>query len=96
MYISDLTAVQVTDVIATQITVDTGTAPPAGGGFEVRSSDGGWGPTGDGNLVGRYSTETIVLPRLARSQSYALRQYDGSSPAKYSRQSALVHVDYPL
>ena len=96
LYLADLTAVQVTNVIATQITVDTGTAPPAGGGFEVRSSDGGWGPTNDGNLVGRYTTEAIVLPRLSRVQDYLVRQYDGSSPAKYSRQSALVHVDYPL
>ena len=95
MYLPPLTAVQVTDVIATQITVDTGTAPPAGGGFEVRRSDGGWGASSDGNLVGRYTTQSIVLPRLSRIQDYVLRQYDGSSPAKYSRQSALVHVDYP-
>jgi hypothetical protein len=51
LYIADLTAVQLTEVIATEITVDTGTGPPAGGGFEVRRSDGGWGPTDDGNLV---------------------------------------------
>lgn len=95
LFLPALTAVQVTDVIATQITVDAGTAPPPGGGFEVRSSDGGWGPTSDGNLVGRYTSQTIVLPRLSRVQDYVLRQYDGSSPAKYSRNSALVHVDYP-
>ena len=95
LFLPALTAVQVTEVIATEITVDTGTAPPAGGGFEVRRSDGGWGPTDDGNLVGRYTSQTIVLPRLSRVQDYVLRQYDGSSPAKYSRNSALVHVDYP-
>lgn len=95
MYLAALTAVQVTEVIATEITVDAGIAPPTGGGFEVRRSDGGWGPTSDGNLVGRYTTRTIVLPRLSRVQDYLLRQYDGSSPAKYSRYSALVHVDYP-
>lgn len=96
LYLASLTGAQVTNVIATQITVDTGTTPPAGGGFEVRQSDGGWGPSSDGNLVGRYATQTIVLPRLSRIQEYVLRQYDGSTPAKYSRQSALVHVDYPL
>jgi len=95
MYLPALTAVQVTDVIATEITIDAGTAPPAGGGIEVRRSDGGWGPTSDGNLVGHYTSSTIVLPRLSRVQDYLLRQYDGSSPAKYSRSSALVHVDYP-
>jgi len=83
-------------VIATQITVDAGTVPPAGGGFEVRRSDGGWGAAGDGNLVGRYTTQSFVLPRLSRIQEYVVRQYDNSTPAKYSRQSAVVHVDYPL
>lgn len=95
-YLPSLTNVQVTNVIATQITVDTGTAPPAGGGFEVRQSDGGWGASSDGNLVGRFTTQSFVLPRLSRVQEYVVRQYDNSSPAKYSRQSALVHVDYPL
>ena len=96
LYLPDLTAAQVTDVIATQITVDAGTAPPTGGGIEVRRSDGGWGPTSDGNLVGRYPGRSMVLPRLSRVQEYLLRQYDGSSPAKYSRWSALVYVNYPL
>ena len=96
MYLPALTAAQVTDVIATEITVDAGTTPPTGGGIEVRRTDGGWGPTSDGNLVGRYGGRSIGLPRLSRIQEYLLRQYDGSSPAKYSRQSALVHVDYPL
>ena len=96
LYLPSLTSAQVTNVIATQITLDAGTTAPAGGGFEVRQSDGGWGASSDGNLVGRYTTQAIVLPRLSRIQEYVLRQYDGSTPAKYSRQSALVHVDYPL
>ncbi len=96
MYIAPLTAAQVTNVIATYITVDAGVAPPPGGGIEVRRSDAGWGPGADGNLAGRFTTQTFTLPRLSRVQSYYLRQYDGSSPAKYSRDSALLHVDYPL
>lgn len=94
-FLPSLTAVQVTDIIATQITVDAGVAPPAGGGIEVRRSDGGWGASGDGNLVGRYTTQSFVLPRLSRIQEYAVRQYDGSNPPRYSRHSALVHVNYP-
>jgi len=96
MYIAPLTAAQVTDVIATYITVDAGVAPPSGGGIEVRRSDAGWGPGADGNLAGRFTTQTFTLPRLSRVQTYYLRQYDASSPAKYSRDSALLHVDYPL
>src|SRR5271165_905313 len=96
MYIAPLTAAQVTDVIATYITVDAGVAPPPGGGIEVRRSDAGWGPGAAGNLAGRFTTQTFTLPRLSRVQTYYLRQYDASSPAKYSRDSALLHVDYPL
>ena len=62
----------------------------------MRRSDGGWGTGNSGNLAGRFTTETFNLPRLSRVQGYYLRQYDGSSPAKYSRYSALLHVDYPL
>ena len=94
-FLPSLTAVQVTDIIATEITLDAGTEPPPGGGFEVRRSDGGWGASGDGNLVGRYTTRSFVLPRLSRIQEYAVRQYDGTNPPKYSRHSALVHVNYP-
>ncbi len=96
LYIDSLTGAQITNVIASQVTIDAGLAPPAGGGIEVRRSDGGWGPGDGGNLAGRFTTETFTLPRLSRAQSYYLRQYDGSSPAKYSRYSALLYVDYPL
>lgn len=96
LYLPPLTAAQVTNVIATEITVDAGIAPLAGGGIEVRRSDGGWGSGSDGNLAGRFYTQIFNLPRLSRVQGYYLRQYDSSSPVKYSRDSALVHVDYPL
>jgi hypothetical protein len=96
LYLPPLTAAQVTNVIATEITVDAGIAPPPGGGIEVRRSDGGWGAGSDGNLAGRFTTQTFNLPRLSRVQGYYLRQYDASSPVKYSRDSALLYVDYPL
>ena len=96
LYLAPLTAAQVTGVIATEITIDAGVAPPPAGGIEVRRSDGGWGPSDSGNLAGRFTTQTFTLPRLQRVQGYYLRQYDGSSPAKYSRYSMLLHVDYPL
>jgi hypothetical protein len=95
-YLPAVTGAQVTSVIATQIAVDAGMPSPVGGGFEVRRSDGGWGASSDGNLVGRYATQSFTLPRLSRIQEYVVKQYDSSSPAKYSRWAALVHVDYPL
>jgi hypothetical protein len=63
---------------------------------EVRWSDVGWGPANDRNLVGRFATQSFVIPRLSRAQSCFLRQYDASVPPKYSRYSAALHVDYPL
>jgi hypothetical protein len=96
LYIDSLIGAQVTNVIATEISVDAGVAPPAGGGIEVRRSDGGWGPSGSDNLAGRFTTQAFTLPRLERVQNYYLRQYDGSTPPRYSRYSMLLHVDYPL
>lgn len=63
---------------------------------EVRWSDSGWGPYNDQNLAGRFTTQTFTLPRLARVQDYFLRQFDDSTPPKYSRYSAALHLDRPL
>jgi hypothetical protein len=91
-----LAAAQITAVTPSTVTMDAGTAPPAGGGIEVRRSDAGWGAGSAGNLAGRFTTTTFTLPRLSRAQAYYLRQYDASAPVKYSRHSALLYVDYPL
>ena len=63
---------------------------------EVRWSDASWGQASDRNLAGRFVTRTFTLPRLGRVEDYYVRQYDGSSPAKYSRYSTALHLDYPL
>ena len=75
--------------------IDAGVAPPAGGGIEVRTSDAEWGAAGDRNLLGRFVTQTFSVTRLTRLVTYYLRQYDNSSPPKYSRYSTALHVDYP-
>jgi hypothetical protein len=63
--------------------------------IEVRWSDFGWGPANDQNLAGRFTTQTFTLPRLAKVQDYFLRQFDGSTPPKYSRHTAALHLDCP-
>jgi len=63
---------------------------------EVRYSDAGWGSGNAGNLIGRFSTSSFTLSRYVRAQDYFLQSYDNSSPPKYSRFSAALHVDYPL
>lgn len=91
---SDLTSAIITQITSTTASIDAGTVP-APGGIEVRWSDFGWGPYNDQNLAGRFTTQTFTLPRLAKTQDYYLRQFDGSTPPRYSRFSAALHVDYP-
>ncbi|MBZ5648321.1 MAG: hypothetical protein LAN37_13990 [Acidobacteriia bacterium] len=95
-FIADLSAAEVTAITSTSVTIDAGANPPAGGGFEVRRSDSGWGDTCDRNLVGRFATRTFAVTRITRVVDFYVRQYDASSPRKYSRYSTALHVDYPL
>jgi len=95
-YQVDLTEAQITAVTSTTVEVDAGLAPAGGEGIEVRGNDYGWGQANDRNLLGRFSTQMFSLARLAQTQDYYLRLYDNSSPPKYSRYSAALHVDYPL
>ena len=95
-YQLDLTEAQITAVSSTTVSVDVGIVPPSGYGIEVRENDFGWGQANDRNVLGRFNTQTFSLARLARTQDYFLRLYDSSSPPKYSRYSAALHVDYPL
>jgi hypothetical protein len=81
---------------STSVSMDAGIDPVSGGGIEVRWSDTGWGQDNDRNLVGRFTSRSITAPRLGRVQSYYLRQYDNSTPPKYSRYSAALHLDFPL
>lgn len=96
IFLPDLTVAQITQVTSTTVSMDAGSAPPVGGGIEVRRSDSGWNPANDRNLVGRFSTQSFTAVRLSRVQDYYLRQYDASTPPKYSRYSAALHLDYPL
>jgi hypothetical protein len=95
-YLENLTEAEITAVTSTTASVDAGMAPPSGWGIEVRGNDYGWGIANDANLVGRFSTETFTLSRLARTQNYFLRLYNNASPPQYSRYAAALHVDYPL
>lgn len=86
----------ITVLTSTTMTIDAGVGVPTGGGFEVRRSDAAWGPDNDRNLAGRFTTRVFTLPRLSRNQQYCLRQYDGSTPPRYSRHTTILYVDKPL
>ena len=95
-FLSDLTAAEILlPPGSTTVNIDAGFTPSVGG-IEVRWSDTGWGMDNDRNLVGRFSTRNFTVPRLGRVQDYFLRQYDASSPVKYSRYSTALHLDYPF
>jgi hypothetical protein len=96
IFLPDLTAAEITSVSSTTVNIDAGSLPPADGGFEIRRTDYGWGEASDRNLVGRFASQSFTVPRLARVQDYYIRQYGGSSPVRYSRFSAVLHLDYPL
>src|SRR5207302_10669185 len=90
-FIADLTLAELTAVTSTTVSIDAGVAPPAGGGIEVRTSNAEWGSAGDRNLLGRFATQTFTVTRLTRLVTYYLRQYDASTPPKYSRYSTALH-----
>jgi hypothetical protein len=94
-YLPDLTSAQIVQITSTTAQVDAGIVLSSGFGVEVRAHDYSWGPGNDRNLLGRFSTQSFSLPRLARTQTYFLRLYDNSSPPKYSRHATALHVGYP-
>jgi len=95
-FLPDLAAAEITGWTSTTVDIDAGLTPPAGWGIEVRRSDRNWGAERDRDLVGRFTTQTFSVPRLTRMVDFFLRQFDDSSPRKYSRNSTLLHLDVPL
>ena len=95
-YLADLTNAQLTQISSTTVQVDAGIAPESNQGIEVRAHDFNWGIGNDQDLIGRFSSQTFNLPRLGRTQTYFLRLYDDSTPPRYSRYAAALHVDSPL
>ncbi len=95
-FLNDLAGAEITAQTSTTVTIDAGVNLGTGWAVEVRTSDYGWGLENDRNLLGRFTSRTFTVPRLGPAQTYFLRQHDGTSPAKYSRYSTALHIDYPL
>ncbi len=90
----NLQQMQVLTLSETAIGLDMGTAPPAGGGFEVRRRDGLFGVAVDGaDLVLRSPVRTFSIPRAAQVEQFYVRMYDASVPPLYSRFSSAVFVN---
>jgi hypothetical protein len=93
--IASLAAAEVISFGVGLIAVDAGQEALPGGGFEIRSSDTGWGTDGAG-LVARADTREFVLERTSRPAEYYVRAFDGSAPPRYSDVSTILYVDYPV
>jgi hypothetical protein len=94
--LANLQQLQVVSATGTALQVDAGTAPPAGGGFEVRRRDGDFGPGVDQDLVLRSPVPTFSIPREGQVEHYYVRMYDASTPPVYSRFSSAVFTDLPV
>ena len=96
--LANLNELKVIAVTETAIQVDAGVNPPAGGGFEVRRWDAGFGSTAgtDTDLVLRSLVRGFDIPRATQQEMYFVRMYDGSTPRRYSRFSSAVRVTVPM
>lgn len=94
--IADLPQLAVVSTTGNALQIDAGTAPPAGGGFEVRLRDFAFGPGGGDDLVLRSPVRGFSIPRVAQVERYYVRMYDGSTPPVYSRHSSAVFTNLPL
>jgi hypothetical protein len=83
-------------VSSSAITVDAGTVPPSGGGFEVRRRDWDFGLGTDSDLVLRSPVKNFTIPRESVVERYYVRMYDGSTPPNYSRFSSAVIVNVAM
>ncbi|NYF91834.1 hypothetical protein RBB79_19385 [Tunturiibacter empetritectus] len=94
--LANLQELQVVSATGTALQVDSGTAPPTGGGFEVRRRDGDFGPGVDQDLVLRSPVRSFSIPREGQVEHYYVRMFDGSTPPLYSRFSSAVFTNLPV
>jgi hypothetical protein len=94
--LANLTALTVTAINGSTVTVNTGATPPAGGGFEIRLRDFAFMPGEDPTLVMRSSQPNLTFSRAAASDRFYIRMYDGSTPPNYSEFSTALFINLPL
>jgi len=94
--LANLPDLKLVSASATVLQIDSGLAPPAGGGFEVRRRDAGFGLSTGDDLVLRSPVRSFQIPRLGAREQFFIRMYDGSTPPLYSRFSSAVYADLPV
>jgi hypothetical protein len=92
----NLTKLTVSSLSGTTVTVNTGVAPPAGGGFEIRRRDFVFMPGEDSDLVMRGSQQNLTFSRETAGDRFYIRMYDGSTPPNYSEFSTTLFFNLPV
>jgi hypothetical protein len=95
--LANLQRLTVTYFTSTAMQVDAGTAPPVGGGFEVRLKDWEFGVGIDAaDLVLRSPVRSFSIPIAAQLERVFVRMFDASTPPLYSRFSSAVFLNMPI
>ncbi|QMV18842.1 hypothetical protein GOB94_09225 [Granulicella sp. 5B5] len=95
--LANLQQLTVTNLTTSVLQIDTGTTPPAGGGFEIRRRDWLFGAGVDAaDLVMRSPVRSFSIPRASQLEQYFVRMYDASTPPVYSRFSSVVFTNAPV
>lgn len=94
--LANLTSLTVTALSGSTVTVNTGVAPPTGGGFEIRRRDFAFMAGEDPDLVLRGSEQNLIFARQSASDRFYIRMYDGATPPNYSEFSTALLINLPL
>ena len=94
--LGNLSALTVTILNGSTVTINTGAAAPAGGGFEIRRRDFAFMPGEDPDLVMRGSQPNLTFSRTSASDRFYIRMYDGATPPNYSEFSVALFINLPL
>jgi hypothetical protein len=95
-YAANLSELAVVAIDGNAVTVNTGIAAPAGGGFEVRRRDNCFMPGTDPDVVLRGSQSTLTLTRASASERFYIRMFNEATPPNYSEFSAALIFNLPL
>lgn len=95
-YLPNLSALAVTAMTGSNVTINTRATAPSGGGFEIRRRDNCFLPGTDSDLVMRGSQSAMTFSRVSASDRFFIRMYDGSNPPSYSEFSAALIFNLPL
>ena len=94
--LANLSALTVTALTGSTVTINAGVTPPTGGGFEIRRRDFTFMPGEDTGLVMRATVPTMTFSRETANDRFYIRMYDGATPPNYSEFSTALFINLPL